>query len=215
MCAKRIFSAPSPRTTFSSANTCCSAKGTAITRCCPRSSLNLKPPWNIAARLRLSACLLAVFAFACDVRAHNPSKSYLSLVFDTNGITGQWDIPLADLQSAVPLDLDHDGTITWEELRAGYGAATAYALAHLAINVDGRTTALRITDTEPAIEDFADGNYIRLSFAMENVSRPKSLTVNYRPFFDLNSLHRGMLRLECDSKTQTAIFTPGQTTQRF
>src|SRR5882672_12628844 len=163
MCAREIFNAPSPRTICSSANTCCCAKANAITRCCPRSSRHLKPPWKIAACLRFFACLLTVFAFACNVRAHNPSKSYLSLTCDTNGISGQWDIPLADLQSAVPLDLNHDGTITWEELRAGYGAVTAYALAHLAINVDGHTANLRITDTEPAIEDFADGNYIRLS----------------------------------------------------
>jgi hypothetical protein len=175
----------------------------------------LKPPWKNAACLRLSACLLAVFAFAGSARAHNPSKSYLSLTFDTNRITGQWDIPLADLQSAVPLDLNHDGTITWEELRAGYGAVTTYALAHLTVTADGQTAAFRITDTEPAIEDFADGNYLRLLFAMENVPRPKSLAVNYRLFFDINSLHRGMLRLECDGKTQTAIFTPDHASQQF
>jgi hypothetical protein len=156
-----------------------------------------------------------MFAFTWAARAHNPSKSYLSLTFDTNGLTGQWDIPLADLQSAVPLDLNHDGTISWDELRAGFKEASAYALAHLAINADGQTAAFRITDTEPAVEDFADGAYVRLSFAVENVSRPKSLAVNYRLFFDINSLHRGMLRLECDGKTQTAIFTPNHASQQF
>jgi hypothetical protein len=39
--------------------------------------------------------------------------------------------------------------------------------------------------------------------------------VNYRLFFDINSLHRGMLRLECDGETQTAIFTPDHATQQF
>lgn len=175
----------------------------------------MKPPWKYAACLRLSACLFAVFAFVCEARAHNPSKSYLSLTCDTNGISGQWDIPLADLQSVVPLDLDHDGIITWEELRGGYGAVTAYGLARLTMTADGQTAALRITDAEPAIEDFADGAYVRLSFAVENVPRPKSLTVDYRLFFDINSLHRGMLRLECDGRTQTAIFTPDHATQRF
>lgn len=175
----------------------------------------MKPPRKLAARLRLSACLLAVFTFACAACAHNPSKSYLSLVIVPDGVTVQMDIPLADLQSAVPLDLDHDGFVSWDELRAGFAAVTTYALAHLTINVDGRDAVLHLTDNEPAIEDFSDGSYIRLSFAVENVPRPKSLAVNYRLFFDINTLHRGMLRLECDGRTQTAIFTPGHGTQQF
>jgi len=84
----------------------------------------LKPPGNLRPA---SGCPRACSRFsrsACNVCAHNPSKSYLSLTCDTNGITGQWDIPLADLQSAVPLDSNHDGNHHLEELSAGYGAAT-------------------------------------------------------------------------------------------
>src|SRR6267154_3487149 len=138
MCAKEIFNALSPRTICSSANTCCCAKANAITRCFPRNNFSLKPPRKFAACLRLSACLLAVFAFAGAARAHNPSKSYLSLTLDTGGLTGQWDIPLADLQSAVPLDSNHDGFVSWEELRAGFGGVTTYALAHLTLTADGQ-----------------------------------------------------------------------------
>src|SRR5579883_973400 len=53
----------------------------------------------------------AFFLFASSALAHEPSKSYLNLVLESNQFTGQWDIPLRDVQAVVPLELDPDGTV--------------------------------------------------------------------------------------------------------
>ncbi len=159
--------------------------------------------------------LLALWMLVPAARAHEPSKSYLSLAIESNQTTGRLDIPLRDLQKVVPLEPDTDGLVTMEKLQSRYQAVTAYALAHLKMGVDGRAVALHISDTEPTVADFADGAYVELPFTVGNLAQPKTLELDYQLFFETNSLHRGLLRLEYNGQTQTAIFAPGQTTQKF
>jgi hypothetical protein len=160
--------------------------------------------------LLLTACF-----FTREARAHDPGKSYLSLAFETNQFVGQWDVPLKDLQTVVPLDADNDGFVTWDELNARYTNATTYIFAHLKISVDGRPVTCRILNNEPAVEDFTDGTYVEIPFAIEKISDPKTIELNYQLFFDVNSLHRGLLRLQYGDKTESAVFSPDKTTQSF
>ena len=159
----------------------------------------------------ISALLLC----ALTASAHEPTKSYLSLGLGTNQLIGQWDIPLHELQAVIPLDSDNDGFVTWDELNARYKEVTAYAAAHLKIDADARPGTVRFTDTEPAVEDFTDGTYVQLPFVIDGIGAPRMLELDYRLFFEVNSQHRGLLRLEFQDKTQSAIFSPDQTTQRF
>jgi hypothetical protein len=170
---------------------------------------------NITLRRALLLLLLLDCFFALEASAHDPSKSYLSLVIESNQVVGQWDVPLKDLQTVVPLDADHDGFVTWDELNARYTNATTYILAHLKISVDGRPVVCRILKAEPAVEDFTDGTYLEIPFVIENVSDPKGIELNYQLFFDVNSLHRGLLRLQYGEKTESAVFSPDKTTQSF
>lgn len=152
---------------------------------------------------------------AMQASAHEPSKSYLSLTLDTNGITGQWDIPLRDLRAVVALGTNNTGPVTWDDLRARYQAIITYASAHLKIKSGGQSGALRFTDTEPTVENFSDGPYLELPLVVEGLPGPVTLEVDYRLFFETNSLHRGLLRLECNGQTQSAIFSPEQPVQIF
>ncbi len=168
--------------------------------------------------IRQSALIL-VLLLAClfvpKARAHDPSKSYLSLALETNQFIGQWDVPLKDLQTVVPLDIDHDGFVTWDELNARYTNVTTYVFAHLKISVDGRPVICRVLNTEPAVEDFTDGTYVEIPFTIENVSDPKAIELNYQLFFDVNSLHRGLLKLAYGTNTESAVFSPDVTAQSF
>ncbi|MDB6021176.1 MAG: lnt [Pedosphaera sp.] len=212
-----------------------------------------------SAVLRHSLMALALVFFTNSAFAHDPSKSYLSLTLDSNQLTGQWDIPLRDLQTVVPLDPDKEGLVSWEKLNVRYRDITAYALAHLKITADGQPAMLRMTSTEPTVEEFADGPYLQLAFDVENSSGqevtatatstselsnraaspslssgeragvrasvnthfsailppPKTLELDYQLFFETNSLHRGLLRLEANGRTQSAVFTPERRAQKF
>jgi hypothetical protein len=158
---------------------------------------------------------LAALLFSVSTQAHEPSKSYLSLTLDSNQLTGQWDIPLRDLQNVLPLDPDKDGFITWEKLNARYHDITTYAFARLKIRLDDKPATLRLTNDEPAVEEFSDGAYLRIAFAVETISSPRMLEVNYQLFFDTNSLHRGLLRLEANGRVQSAVFAPDCRAQQF
>ena len=75
-------------------------------------------------RLWLALLLASLAAFAY---AHKPSDSYLAIRADGARIEGQWDIALRDLEYAIGLDSDGDGTITWGEVRAHHADIAAYA----------------------------------------------------------------------------------------
>jgi HupE / UreJ protein len=152
---------------------------------------------------------------APNLFAHDPSKSYLTINFDTNQAVGQWDIPLKDLQTVVPLDSDNDGFVTWEELNAHYKEVTNYALAHLKISGDAKPGTLHFTESEPIVEDFADGTYLELPFILENVCQPNVVEFDYQLFFETNHSHRGLLRLQHGDKTDSAVFDPEHAHQQF
>src|SRR5882724_9959257 len=69
--------------------------------------------------------------------AHKPSDSYLTLKVGSEGIAGQWDIALRDLDYAIGLDADGNGEITWGEVRTKHADIAAYALARLSVQGDG------------------------------------------------------------------------------
>jgi HupE / UreJ protein len=57
--------------------------------------------------------------------------------------------------------------------------------------------------------------YAVLRFAAACPHKPKRLWVTYRLFFDIDPQHKGLLRLEKDGETRTAIFGPDTARQMF
>ncbi|MEP7068187.1 MAG: hypothetical protein ABI789_03055, partial [Usitatibacter sp.] len=64
-------------------------------------------------------------------QAHKASDSYLTLRAEGASLAGQWDIALRDLDLALGLDVNGDGSITWGEVRARQSAIADYALSRL------------------------------------------------------------------------------------
>ncbi|MEW6156855.1 MAG: HupE/UreJ family protein [Verrucomicrobiota bacterium] len=157
--------------------------------------------------------MVAMIFLLPSAYAHKPSDTYLSLFISRQQFTGQWDIALRDLEVAVGLDINADGEITWGELQAREKAAAAYALSRLHIQGDGQTGEIKISET--LVDIHTDGAYVVLRFSVEGLSWPKVLEIDYESFFDLDPLHRGLLRLDCEGQVQTAVFSPEQPSHRF
>ena len=152
--------------------------------------------------------LVFALALACGAaHAHKPSDSYLTLQADGVRLRGQWDIALRDLEYAIGLDADGDGAITWGEVRAKHAEIDAYALARLAVTADGQPC--RLAPTAHLVDDHTDGAYAVLRFDVqcESASRVR-IAVEYSLFFDLDPTHRGLLRADLGSGTQTAVLSP-------
>ncbi len=163
----------------------------------------------------IAALIIAAGAAAASlpVSAHKASDSYLSLDIENGRIAGQWDIALRDLDYAIGIDSDHDGAITWGELRAHHRAIADYALSHLQIEADGGACPIRAADH--LVDEHSDGAYEVLRFFADCPAAAASLRVGYTLLFDLDPQHRGLLRLTDQGRTHTAVFGPGRETWRL
>jgi HupE / UreJ protein len=157
--------------------------------------------------------ILLLSLLAAPAYAHKPSDSYLALSLQGDRLTGQWDIALRDLDYAIGLDADGNGEITWREVKAKRKEIAAYALARLSITADGASCPLMVT--EHLIDHHSDGAYEVMRFAVACPAAPEVLTIKYALLFDRDPQHRGLLRLEEDGRTHTAIFSPEHDTWRL
>lgn len=162
-------------------------------------------------RLRL-ALFLALFLAQWPVWAHKASDSYLVIGADGAAISAQWDIALRDIDFALGLDGDGNGEITWGELRTRRAAVEAWALSRLELARGGRC-ALQPVGLQ--VDTHSDGGYAVLQLTGACPQAAGELEVRYRLLFDLDGLHRGLLRLSVDGTAHSAVLGPDSGTQRF
>jgi hypothetical protein len=156
---------------------------------------------------------LGALGAVLPAQAHKPSDSYLVLKVEGAALAGQWDIALRDLDFAIGLDADGDGQITWGELRARHTEIAAYALARLSLAADGAPCTL--VAGRQLVDDHTDGAYTVLEFSARCPDAPRSLTLGYALFSEIDPQHRGLLRLEAAGQVRTAVLGPQAPTQTF
>ena len=147
------------------------------------------------------------------VHAHKPSDSYLILRAAGSSVSGQWDIALRDLEYAIGVDANGDGEITWGELKARHADIAAYAMARLSVAADGKSCPL--TAGEQLVDNHSDGAYTVIKFSADCGAEIRKLEARYSLFFDFDTQHKGLLRLESASGTQSGVFAADRQTQQF
>src|SRR5262249_43922818 len=145
-----------------------------------------------AMRAALAACGCALI-LAAAARAHGSSDAWLDLEVHGSRIDGRWDIALRDLDLAVDLDLDDDGTITWGGLRSSAPAISAYALSRLHLSADGVRCDGRVEHLE--VDRRGETAYAVLRLRHDCPRPPAILELSYSLLQDLDPRHRGLLRL--------------------
>src|SRR5579863_1836385 len=160
---------------------------------------------------KLCQWLLAVAACLASglCAAHKPSDSYLTITLaaDATDLDGQWDIALRDLQHAVGLDSNGDGSITWGELKERRAAVSEYAFAHLKIEGIARGERSDCVNTPESLlfDEHIDGGYAVLMFRIKCPFRPAELAVHYGLLFDLDPNHRGLLDVRAAGSSQAFV----------
>ncbi|MEO8047492.1 MAG: HupE/UreJ family protein [Nitrospirota bacterium] len=156
---------------------------------------------------------IALLLLSAPAWAHKPSDSLLSLIVQHDRIEGRWDIALRDLDDAIGLDADGDGSITWGEVRSRHDEIAAYALSRLTVT-SGETPCLAQAPRQ-LIDHHTDGAYAILLFTMTCPSAIETLQADYRLLFDLDAQHKGLLRLTHGQETTTAIFSQESPIHQF
>jgi hypothetical protein len=145
---------------------------------------------------------LAALLVAQTSLAHKPSDSYLTLGIEGTRVVGRWDVALRDLELALGLDADGDGTIRWDELRTQFDAIDAFALGQLGI-ASGRSCPTRVLDH--AVARHSDGAYAVLRFEALCTAPVRALDLDYGLFAGLDPQHRGLLRVEHAGGVTSAV----------
>jgi hypothetical protein len=146
------------------------------------------------------ACLaLLLSGYAAAAVAHKPSDSYLTLTVPASAeaLQGQWDIALRDLDFVLGLDANHDGAITWGELKAARTRIADYAFRRIELEAVGRG------DRRPCqpqlmqllVDEHVDGHYAVLRFRADCGLRPVELAVRYQLLFEVDPTHHGLLQV--------------------
>jgi hypothetical protein len=128
----------------------------------------------------------------------------------------RWDIALRDLDYALGLDTDGDGTITWGELRAQGSEVTSYAFARLTLRGEGEAVCSGELDPRGlAVASHSDGMYAVLRFDARCASAVSSAAIDYRLFFDIDPQHRSIVRIDANGTSRTHTLTKSEHEARF
>lgn len=157
--------------------------------------------WRIAG-------VLALMLLSAAASAHKLSDSYLSLKNESEtSLSARWDIAVHDLDLALDLDIDQDGTINWGEVKREQQQIVDYALANLQVRAKQHTCAP--SPPRLLVDQHSDGSYVVLLFNLHCAEKVETVEIDYHLLFSLDAQHRGIVTVG-ESKTPVAILNPAQ-----
>jgi hypothetical protein len=158
----------------------------------------------------VALALLGIAGLPTTALAHKESDAYVNLRTDPanpNQLLGQFDVALRDLDFAVGIDGNHDGNITWGEVKAHRDAIERYVLPTLTIKGDGLTC--QIAPTGQMIDAHSDGAYDVILFkALCDKEVPDQLTILYHLFQDIDPYHRGIISVYARGQMSGGVLGP-------
>jgi hypothetical protein len=151
---------------------------------------------------------LAALSIAFPAAAHKPSDGYLTIEHRGATLDVSVDLALRDLETAIGLDEDSNGEITWGELKRKRVELETYVLGRLRFSSGGERCTLEARDLQ-AIEH-SDGTYAVLRLAGRCAVDAPVVVVDYRLMFDTDATHRGLVRYVApDGTTKSVVLAAG------
>jgi hypothetical protein len=104
---------------------------------------------------------LVLLSLSSLASAHVATTRFLSLYVEGQALTGSMEIALRDVELAVGVDADHDGHITWGELRAAQPRLNESITAHLQLSASGKACPVQLDTLK--VNNRVDGPYAWLA----------------------------------------------------
>jgi hypothetical protein len=156
---------------------------------------------------------LAALMFPALARADTVSTSYLTIVAHGHDVDVEWSLALRDLEDAVGLDSNGDGSITWAELSAASGKIASYAQPRLRLVASGAECPEG--EAQLLVDHLAGSAYAVLRYTARCPVEVEQLDLTYSALFEIDLRHRGLVNLTMNGAAQAAVFSPDQPTVHF
>jgi hypothetical protein len=156
---------------------------------------------------------LLLLGAATSAHAHVASNSFLTLRLEGARLDGVLELAVRDAEIAVGLDSNHDGKVTWGEVRASQGALVRYLGEHLQLSGPEGACALQFGAVK--VNERVDGNYLWQPFTAICPAALRRLTIDYRVLDEEDPSHRGLLTLVARGSGQTAVLGGAHSLQSF
>jgi len=153
--------------------------------------------------MRHFAAFLLVLMLSRAAAAHISSSGFLVLRIEGGEVSGSLELALRDAELAVGIDANHDGKITWGELRESQFELSRYVAQHLVLSAQDSACPLTFQPIE--VNERVDGNYAWLPFTAHCTAKPGELSVAYSLMKGLDPSHRGLLTLISGTATQVGV----------
>ena len=160
-----------------------------------------------------TAAALLLLSAAASVQAHVASNSFLTMQIQGARVDGAIELAVRDAEIAVGLDSNHDGTVTWGEVRTAQGALVRYLGEHLQLSESDERCALQFGAVK--VNERVDGNYLWQPFTAICPAALQRLIIDYHVLDVEDPSHRGLLTLVAQGVGQTAVFGGTRSVQSF
>ncbi len=122
--------------------------------------------------------------------AHAPSTSYVTADPSLEGTRLTLKLDLRDVALVVGIDADHDGRLTWGELKRVEAPLVTYATKNFRLTSEQGPCATNFRDL--AVDKLNGGTFAVLTFV--SPCDAASLSLHYDLFFAFDATHRAILR---------------------
>ncbi|HNC99916.1 MAG TPA: HupE/UreJ family protein, partial [Myxococcota bacterium] len=146
-------------------------------------------------------------------RAHQSGDGYLLLGLTNGTLSGQIDLGLRELDTALGLDDDGNGVISRTELKDHRGELLAYVRTNVTLRLDG--TPLEIVPHDLRVEERLGVPFLVWRFRSPLPRLPQVLEAEYRCLFEVDALHRAFAKVEWEGRVATGMFSPAVTRQHW
>lgn len=147
--------------------------------------------------------VLVLLGLSGVAQAHIASNGFLVAKVQGQNISGSLELAVRDVELAIGVDANHDGKVTWGELRASQPQLLRYVGQHLAFRAQGGACTVQLGALQ--VNDRVDGSYAWLPLSAHCPSAVSRLSIRYSLLADIDPSHRGLLTLTAGELAQSGV----------
>jgi hypothetical protein len=154
-------------------------------------------------------CLVGIFGALLfllssgHAEAHIASNGFLTLDVTGSTAAGSLELAIRDGELAIGLDSNHDGRVTWGELRSHQRNLDLYLRSRLSLSAGG---TLCVEEFGPVqVNDRVDGSYLWVPLTVHCPTQLKRLSIDYRILRDVDPSNRGLIAITAWGATRSGV----------